>query len=396
MSIFSRDLVKKAPIVIFDIGSTSVGGALVDIGDGHKSIPTLIWAERRYVPLGEHLNSDRLVSSIKKVTKEIAEHMAKHTTKHPLRVYCVLSSPWYVSQTREAKFDSLKPVLVTKKLVDQIVKKEAGLVMEAEERKYGYSGVEIIEKNNMEIKLNGYATNAPYGKNAEELSVFLYTSVGQVDFNDAITQIMGNIFHAEDVEFHTLSFLSFGVIRDMFPQKEDFMLCDVSGEVTDISIIQDNILLETVSVPLGKNFLIRGVMKALSVEKEEALSLIRLFAEDRLNETTFSRLKKILDKIEDEWMGSVNNALSGLSRYAPFPNDLFLTAGPEAVSWFARVLSKKSENQNMAEKGLSFSVISVNATLLRQLVDFKGVVARDPFLMLEAVFVDKLLNLQNS
>jgi len=63
---------------------------------------------------------------------------------------------------------------------------------------------------------------------------------------------------------------SFTVVRDMHIQKENFLLLDIGGEVTNISMVKKNILRESISFPLGCNFLPRGVASNLKCSLNEA------------------------------------------------------------------------------------------------------------------------------
>lgn len=397
MGIFSRGSKNGGLIALFDIGSASVGGSLIEIsGDyGEESKPVLIWSHREYIPFQKKLSSKKLTYSIKEAFRSVSQKMVISAKGRPAKIFCTLSSLWNTAQTREVSLSSMKSILVTKKILNQLTNKEARIVQKEQEEKYGKNSVIVIEKNNMEVKLNGYVTNMPYNKKADKISLSLYTSVGQVNFIENIVQSVKDIFHTDNIEFHTLSFVSFSAIRDMFPQKEDFLICDVSAEVTDISIIQDNILSETVSIPFGRNFLLREVMEYLSMNEEEAISRIRLFFDDKLNKKFYIQMKTVLDKVEDKWKNKINELFSSLSKHAPFPSDIFLTAGDSVGEWFNKVLINQTfGGKEYNSEKFTLSVFPLNVLFLRQFTSFEGVVVRDPFLMLEAIFIDKLLNLK--
>ena len=62
---------------------------------------------------------------------------------------------------------------------------------------------------------------------------------------------------------------SFIVARDMFTHKEDFILIDITGEITEIAVVKKK-LAGSVSYHVGTNFFIRKTSEFLAVSLEEA------------------------------------------------------------------------------------------------------------------------------
>ena len=174
MSLFQRGGKDgKHFVVIFDIGSGSIGGAFVGI-EGEKP-PEIIFTTRRDIPFQEKLNFQRFLDSMIKTLEEMFVLMKKAGGGVKVdQAYCILSSPWYASQTRLIRYSQDTAFSVTENGLDKLIQKEVALFSNSKlfaHSKTGDAPPEIMESKNIQIKLNGYEMQAPYGKKASELEI---------------------------------------------------------------------------------------------------------------------------------------------------------------------------------------------------------------------------------
>ena len=101
MGIFSKSKKKEELILVFDIGSSSVGGALFYMQK--SGIPKIIFSIREMIALEEEFDFGRFLSLTMKTLGVVANKISMAGLGAPNKIFCVLSSPWYASQNRIIK-----------------------------------------------------------------------------------------------------------------------------------------------------------------------------------------------------------------------------------------------------------------------------------------------------
>lgn len=397
MWLFSRKAPhkKRGLVAVFDIGSLSVGGALVELTrhDGEEVVPTILWSHRELLPFQKELNVDRLVKELYRALTRVGEAMLKKGLGRPNRAYILLASPWHASQTRIASFTQKRESIVSEWLVETLIDREVEAFLKSGAASYGASSeqsVVVIEEKGMQLLLNGFAVEHPFGKRAKEVEVALYVSMSPGSFLKELTARVDQIFPSIDIDFHTFAFVAYSTIRDLFAEERTFLICDVSGEVTDVSLVRDDVLIETTSFSYGKNNVVRAVVKASDTSPEEALSRIALASLSGKDARFRAPVKKALGAARTEWKQLLSKALSGLVREGALPRSVFLTASAGTTAWFS------DSFEEISGEGLpQFSITEVSASFLRP---FTGVseAKKDPFLLLEALFLAKVEKETNS
>ncbi|MFA6552467.1 MAG: hypothetical protein WCT19_03120, partial [Candidatus Paceibacterota bacterium] len=119
--------------MVFDIGSGSVGGAIVKFGQvGVK--PKILYSVRESLPFQKEVNADRLMSGMLRALEIVVANLEKNgmiylnfsgLRRHKIKkVYCSLSSPWHMSTTKVLSLDKKDPFLVTKDLIEDLLDAE--------------------------------------------------------------------------------------------------------------------------------------------------------------------------------------------------------------------------------------------------------------------------------
>src|SRR6185436_7890961 len=120
MNLFSRTPGREQLTLVFDVGSSSVGGALFSAGEGGN--PHIVASARELLVLEENIDADRFLDLTLKSLEKVAAVLASKGA--PRRVFVILSSPWYSSQTRIIKMKKDEPFVFTNELADELIKKE--------------------------------------------------------------------------------------------------------------------------------------------------------------------------------------------------------------------------------------------------------------------------------
>ena len=118
---FSKDI-KDGLAVILDIGSGSVGGALVSFSENKK--PKILFSVRKPIIFQNDFKFERFLSSMLKAADQVLEEISKAKQGKPKQVFCILAAPWYVSQARNIISEDKKTFTVTTKRVDDLITHE--------------------------------------------------------------------------------------------------------------------------------------------------------------------------------------------------------------------------------------------------------------------------------
>ncbi|MDO8521201.1 MAG: hypothetical protein Q7S52_03735 [bacterium] len=392
MSLFQRKGGgRRRSVAIFDIGSGSIGGAFVNIIPG--KLPEIIFTARRAIPVQEQLNFQRFLDSMSKTLEGLAFAMQK--AGGGVRVgeaYIVLASPWYASQTRLVRYNQELPFTVTEKGVGKLIEKEIAAFRNSKlftNLKEGETAPELMESKNIQIKLNGYAVGKPYGKKASELEVAVYVSMLPANIRALIEASIMKFWHPSLMHFSSFSLTAFDAIRSIFPNEPSFLFMDIAGEITDVSLAKDGILLESMSFPSGKNTIIRAIAEGMKVTPALAASELDLYAQKKSTPEHVKKIGEIVKRATEEWRTLFKDALLRFAKEFPIPRAIFYTVDDNVSQWFEQTI-KETKFARFAEVEEGFAVRSLGNAFLNGFVRTATPDFQDPFLAVEAIFANKI------
>ncbi|KKS58063.1 MAG: hypothetical protein UV23_C0017G0010 [Candidatus Nomurabacteria bacterium GW2011_GWF1_42_40] len=386
MSIFSKPKEKEELMLVFDIRSSMVGGAL--FWTQKSEIPKIIFSVREPIIPEENLDADKLLSLTIKTLEIVADKIYMARLGAPSRIFCVLSSPWYVSQTRIISLKRNTPFVFNAKLADNLIQKEIKFFEEEHLAKYGDS-VRAIELKNIKTVLNGYETTQPLNKKIKELEMAIFISMSGEQVLKKIENTIGRHFHLNPIKFISSLMTSFTITRDMYAEQDNFLLVDIGGEITDISIIKKSIPRESVSFP-GHNFLTREVAGRLGCGLSEANSFISLLKDGHAERSVVKKIKPIIDQLKTEWLIKFQESLANISNNISIPATVYMTIDREMADFFTQIIKSEQFSQYSLTES-KFEVIVLNTELLYGTAIFKENIIREPFLIIDSVYINRFL-----
>jgi hypothetical protein len=306
-----------------------------------------------------------------------------------------------IKMTSDTSGEARKSIAVASDLIERMVKEDLSAGRQALIRSRSNGTVDggeaasapqdavSIERENMRVRLNGYETSRPFGKQASEVEVALFSSNGSREILDGFRDAVGRVFPGVPVVFHTLAFLLFSVIRDIMPLQKDFLIVDVLGEITDVTIVKEGIIERTLSFPLGRNALVRRLTDELQSFHGEALSTVRLYRAGKLEADASARFESILSTVRGEWNDSFGQSLARVSRKFSLPNRLFMVGDADTGPLFASFVSPGVEKSDSPGESQFFAQLLGNDFLSKYSTMPPGK-GGDVFLDFGAIFVDKL------
>ncbi len=376
---------KERLVVIFDIGSNSVGGAIVSIPFDSKKIPTIIKSTRDEIVFQNVLDFNLFLDDMLKSLNVVASELYKSKVGVIEEIVCVMASPWYLSETRNIKMLREHSFVFTKRLGDELFQKEISSVNEIYKIKYSAvdSVSEIIEHNIMAVFLNGYFVPDPFGKRCKSVEINMVISLSPKICLDKIRLEFSKIYHSTPVSFSSFIVDSYIAVRDRYITPNSYLLLDISGEITDVGIISKGILKSTLSFPFGKRTFFKYICSKLNIELRDAKELFALYNSGIISTKFKDKFAPVFKSIENLWSEAFRQCIDSLPHTLTIPGTIFLTADVDMRDWFMKVICNEEYIQSIVTEH-KCTVITLDGPQFLEMCNVKNGLC-DPFLMIEAI-----------
>ncbi len=392
MGIFSyfKTKIKEKIVIVFDIGSSSVGGFVLSLGK--NGIPKIIFTVREPITLEMTLNPEQFLILTIKSLDLVVDKIFKQGLGAPEKIFCTLASPWHVSETRTIKLEKNEPFIFNSKLADSLIQKEIALFEEEYLAKYANTEDRVlpIEFKNIKTMLNGYEVSEPLNQKIKELEITIFISISSEKVLNKIKESIGKHFYFKEIRFFSFLFAAFAVVRDVYSHTEDFLLIDIGGEVTDISMVKKNTLRESISFPLGVNFIIRGVASAMISSIEEAKSLISLLKDGHAGDAETKKIEEALDGLRIKWLNKFQESLANISNDISIPSTIYISIEKDLVDFFCYAIKTEQFNQFSFTES-KFEIVFLSGEVFHGMATFEANVVRDPNCMIASICINRFL-----
>jgi hypothetical protein len=388
-------------VAVFDIGNGSIAGALVKFSVNDQ--PIILYSHREPLTFAIHATPKHLLGSMLKLLRSVATNLAREGlpqvktgpfNSHKLRdAYCIFVSPWYISQTKVVRSESEKPVTVSQDTINNLVQQEQE-AFNAALREGKYSQIfgpddRLLEKKVINIRLNGYDIEEPIGKQSKELELTLFSSFISQSIVSGVQEIIHQSFAVRNIHHYSFALAAWSGSRKIFPDIHDYFIVDVSGETTDISLVEKDILVETISFPMGRSTLLRQIVKDLEVTPEVAVSYVGMKSANTLEKNFSDKLDTILKPLQQDWHDQFVVALKTFQKIFALPRATLVTADNDSASFFLKALEEPiAVELNIAQNTLAPTFLSADKVqpFIYELPEVK----HDSFIGLESIFLNDI------
>ncbi len=321
--------------------------AIVDLDDAESQKPIFAYREQLKVSGDSSrdasfrvLKSALLAAALEYSQSGLKALRAHNPNARVEQVLFVYGAPWARTATRFIRVDDPVPFTVSKEQVATLVK-EAEAKDEADFKKneeFGKHKVALIERSVVHTAINGYLTAAPYDKKANELSLAHISGLIPEELLALSYEIEDKLMPHAKRHTHTFALSLFCVVRDMYPDVAQGLLIDISGEATELSVMQDEILIESATVPCGAYTLLRQVADDLKTMPDEALMHLREYGDK-----TPKKIKGVIENATKVYTTCLEEALHGLKTKYVLPHTVFLIVNKNLDTFFAEIMDKAME-----------------------------------------------------
>ncbi|MEK7568617.1 MAG: hypothetical protein AAB497_00715 [Patescibacteria group bacterium] len=390
-SFFTKRIQNEGVALLIDIGSASVGGALVKIEKGRA--PHILATTREDISFQEELSSTRFVlamnHALDRALKTVQAKIKTTGVGAPAHIFCTLSSPWFILKSRHIHIAREKAFEVSERSLEEFLNEEIEKLKGELKETLPPKDVRIIEKNIIQMKLNGYEVKNPYGREISQMELTMTVGVSSLRVIQSIERKLSNFFHTTSLHFGVFPLAAFSTIRDMFSDEKNFLFLDITGEATDVSLVNNDLLVSTMSFPYGKNFFIREISTGLHTPHEEAVSLLNMFLAGTLDGSKHNDVKNLVEYVENKWLARFEKILASFSGQGVLPRTVFFTADTDIAELFSKIIGRAKIEPRTSEP---LDIKHLDQFLAAKFVSFESEVIRDPFIAVEALLAAKIVS----
>lgn len=391
MKLFSNTKEKDELALFFDIGSSSVKAGLFYMQK--SGVPKFIACLREPMLLEEKVDLDRFLPLTLKALETVASKIQAKGLGAPKKIFCVFSSPWHVSQTRIINFKKDVPFVFNSSLADTLVQKEISLLKDEYFKKYAHTdnSLRLIEFKNIKVLLNGYETTKPLGKKTKEVAMTVFISMSEEQVCKKIEEAIAKYFTFDKIKFSPFSLACFTVVRDLYPNIENFLLVNIGGEITEISMAKNSALGESTSFPMGINFIIRSIATSMKSSLAEAKSFLSLFKDGHASASTSKSLDLAINKLKTDWLNNFQKSLANLSTDISIPAFVYITVDKDLADFFGEVIKTEQFNQYTLTES-KFQIVFMNIQNLQKTATFENDTVFNATLVIDSVYINRFLH----
>lgn len=372
---------KEEVVALFDVSSGSVGGAIMHVNESGS--PIIVSSFRKNFKIRENSSTSLVNKEMLNYLYDVALIIQKDAKVMPKKVYVVLSAPFVKSTLKKIKHRVDGGFLFTEKFAKDLVKEE----LDRFKRLNSDLG-EVVDKRITNILLNGYEVKKPNGKRVKECEVDVFLSLADESLLSSIEEVLSKVYHG-GVKFTSNMFANFVVVRDIFETLNDFIIIDVGEEVTEISVMQKDNLLNVGYMPFGKNTFIRELSSLLKKEVENIFSILRLYKRGHLEDGVVKKIEKSIYSVNKSWISSVKKTLHGLLFDTLIPPNVFLVCDNDSDNFYKNILSVGNFPEFTTTND-SFNVIIPGDNILRDFYKTSLGVKKDRDLIIKSIFINKI------
>ncbi|HMO78605.1 MAG TPA: hypothetical protein PJ997_00235 [Candidatus Paceibacterota bacterium] len=376
--------------IVLDFRSASVGGAIVI--ESKEDRPKVIYTKRHYVEtemsFDQNVFIKKLIKSFDLVLKDIKEIGIKNNSKYQSEnsvseVFCCFSSPWYKLKLKNFNFTQDKKTKFTEKTLKNLLDKNNTEITSKEC---------LIENKILSVSLNDYEISNPFGKYFEKAKISFYEGYISKKLSDLIIKKIEDAFLPKKISLNSHPFVILSVIKNTFPSTDSFVLIDIGGETTDLSLYKNSVLKSVVTFPKGNNFFIRELIKKYKIEQKQIFSEIELFYDKNMNQEAFSEKINFLNSLKDQYISEISKFMEKKWINEITPGIIFLTTDLQ-ISEFTQSILKS--------KDFYFKTLKINSEPIIHIINQKNIpdlclyqddINKDPLISIIANFSNFLDN----
>ena len=346
MFFFGKDTEFTQYAILIDISSGSVGVGIIESAP-NKSLSKLLYTQRTEMRVNTHTKSDThtdverikevLLSSALTLANDGLRILREHNENAIITSFFVTcSSPWAYTIARNVRYENDMSFKITKSIVQELIQSAENEILSTirEHAHIQTHEFQIVEKATVDITVNDYSVINPFNLNGKMLSLSHIVGLVPTDILSSISEIQDKLFPHTHLRTHTFMLVAYCVLRDLFPKSHSMCIIDITGEVTEFGIIENNLLVENSFIQQGCNALLRDVSKSSG----KPITDIRTSLYEAEKHNTFDL--KMYESFSASYTESVQKQLTEILTQRSLPDHIIVTTNQPFAHYFKILLEK--------------------------------------------------------
>ncbi len=274
--------------------------------------------------------AQKILSSIDSAFDELLRRKASDLLANA-DVIVMLGSPWHISWSDQVNLEKDKPFKVTNAILNEMISKSFEV---------SNTGLEIVGKNVMGYKMNGYAMTNPVGKITSALSMKAYVESAPKEILAPIKSAISKHVPHGRIYFTTATFAAVETIK-AFANAKDFLMILPEHEVTDIVLVKGGAIETSASIPYGAATLARQIFGEGSSGIEEAFAKSRRLLDGSLNSVEFDKAAKQLETAKETFLRDFRSLLWKMNESLLLPGEIYVARASVLSHFITEWISKE-------------------------------------------------------
>lgn len=379
MSLFSKN--NSELVLVLDIGSESVGGAFILKEFGR--IPIILNSVRESFRLKSKIDLGRLRSEMLASLDLVCQKLLREVGGRPKKIFCILSTPWAYGQLRTIRHEREKEFRFTEIYAEKLIQDEiASFKKDFDEKS------RIIDRRTTKVSLNGYTTEKPHNKKTRAVEIDTFLSLADAEVYADIEDRVHKTFK-QKISFTSEMLSDFITVRNIFDVENDFIILNVGGIASEITVMKDDVLVATGTFAYGYTQIIYDLSRLMNKDVYEIKSLLAIYAEGHLGSALKKYIEKNLSVCVEAWRKHLKETLAEILPNRHIPANIFIETFGDMEGWLKKAIEKKHFPEFTTLHN-NFNVILATNRILHPFCDFTENVRRDSSLTMKTIFINQL------
>lgn len=357
MSLFKKAISPIRIGAVFEIGSGSVLISIIR-SDNSKNAPEVVWSKREYVPRRSQVTTETSVKNIvtsimssvllldSEGKKSLEQKYPKAKIEH---IQATITSPWSFTITKVINYTNKQPFYITEQLLLELQKAAEKKINEdlKEDELATERGLDILTRVTTDIEANDYKVKSPIGQQTSTITLTQIAAAAPIYLVGVINDICKKVLPRLKPRYYSFMLMYYCIVRDIYTEKTEYCLVDITFEATEIGIVRGGILRYCSNTPIGISTLARTVSNVLDLPIDEAYSFLKEPYHTRALETLSKEKLVKFNIIMNEYQTNIKELFLESGDKLSIPKTIFLHGGHQVESFFAVQISTAA---NMATK----------------------------------------------
>ena len=332
MALFSFMRARGARVeLVCDINSATVGAAVVSHTRAKTTIHHTVRTPIHYTDeTGAESLGAAVSAALTQALTEALDALMHTTQNREFTVRGIVHAPWAHSRSQHTHTQLDEPTVVTKELLQDIVARTLG--------QHPQSGRRVFERHVTRVELNGYATLAPYGKDAHTVHVSAIESSIAEPVYAAIQRAFKSVVPEQTVHLDAFVY-ALTSLKDILRTEDAYTVADIGGEYTSLTMMRNDAIVDTTSLAFGTEHLVRAVARDDADALAAARSEIALYLSDTCTPSQCRSIEQALAPAQHSWQEMFLKGLERISHNHRLPNAVYVFVNAQYVPWFAKALA---------------------------------------------------------